>query len=171
MPSKNDLKVPNAMRDKYEEITAITERVCREHLNEDYADLSRKMAAALSRKRPSPLTQGRTKSWAAGIVYALARINFLFDKSQTPHMTAAELCKAMEVSQGTASSKATTILDTLDLMLMDPNYSLPSMIDDNPLVWFLSVDGLIVDIRTAPREIQELAYQKGLIPYIPADRK
>jgi len=31
--------------------------------------------------------------------------------------------------------------------------------------------GFIIDIRDAPREIQELAYQKGLIPYIPADRK
>lgn len=33
------------------------------------------------------------------------------------------------------------------------------------------VNGFIIDIRTAPREVQELAYRKGLIPYIPADRK
>ena len=171
MSPKDNLKVPNAMRDKYEEIVAITDRVCQEHLNEDYGALSRKMAAALSRKRPSPLATGRVKSWAAGIVYALAKINFLFDKGQTPHMRADELCKVLGVSQGTASAKAKVILDLLDLMLMDPNYCLPSMMDSNPLVWLLQVNGMIVDIRAAPREVQRQAYDMGLIPYIPADRQ
>ena len=27
-----------------------------------------------------------------------------------------------------------------------------------------------MDIRQAPREVQEVAFEKGLIPYIPADR-
>ena len=43
--------------------------------------------------------------------------------------------------------------------------------DDNPLVWMLNVNGLMMDIRHAPREAQEIAFQKGLIPYIPADRQ
>jgi hypothetical protein len=44
---------------------------------------------------------------------------------------------------------------------------LPSQIDDNPLVWHIMVDGFIVDARSMPREIQEIAYEKGLIPYVP----
>jgi hypothetical protein len=43
--------------------------------------------------------------------------------------------------------------------------------DDNPLVWMLEVNGLMVDVRHAPREVQEIAFNKGLIPYIPADRQ
>ncbi len=35
----------------------------------------------------------------------------------------------------------------------------------------LSVNGLLMDIRQAPREAQEVAFRKGLIPYIPADRQ
>jgi hypothetical protein len=35
----------------------------------------------------------------------------------------------------------------------------------------LEVNGLMMDIRQAPREVQEIAFQKGLIPYIPADRR
>jgi hypothetical protein len=31
------------------------------------------------------------------------------------------------------------------------------------------VDGMVVDIRRMPRELQEAAFAKGLIPYIPAD--
>ena len=171
MSKHNQFKVPKKMLSKYEEIIAITDQVCERHLNAEYANLSRKMAAALSRKRPSPLARARTKSWAAGILYALARVNFLFDKSQTPHMSARELCQALGVSQGTASAKATDIWNILDLLPLHPDYCLPGLLDDNPLVWMLMVDGLIVDIRHMPREVQVQAYQQGLIPYIPADQQ
>ena len=33
------------------------------------------------------------------------------------------------------------------------------------------VNGLLVDLRDMPREIQEIAFQDQLIPCIPADRK
>ncbi len=52
----------------------------------------------------------------------------------------------------------------------DPNWTLPSRLGDNPLVWMLEVNGLMMDVRYAPREVQEIAFRKGLIPYIPADR-
>jgi hypothetical protein len=42
--------------------------------------------------------------------------------------------------------------------------------EDNPLIWMLEVNGLIMDIRQCLREAQEVAFEKGLIPYIPADR-
>jgi hypothetical protein len=45
------------------------------------------------------------------------------------------------------------------------------MMDENPMVWFVSINGIIVDIRREPREIQEIAYQQGVIPYIHADRQ
>jgi hypothetical protein len=171
MPKHNQFKVPKKMLAKYEGIIAITDQVCERHLNDEYANLSRKMAAALSRKRPSPLERARTKSWAAGILYALAQVNFLFDKSQTPHMSARELCQALEVSQGTASAKARDIWNIIDLYPLHPDYCLPSLLDDNPMIWMLSVNGLIVDIRGMPRGVQVQAYQQGLIPYIPADQK
>jgi len=39
------------------------------------------------------------------------------------------------------------------------------------MIWYLSVSGYYVDIRTMPREAREKAYNRGLIPYIPADRE
>lgn len=50
-------------------------------------------------------------------------------------------------------------------------WTLPGLMEDNPMVWMLEVNGMIVDIRRMPREVQEIAYKKGSIPYIPADRK
>ena len=46
---------------------------------------------------------------------------------------------------------------------------LPSRVADNPAVWILQVDGLMMDIRDAPLELQRLAYEKGLIPFIPSE--
>ena len=54
---------------------------------------------------------------------------------------------------------------------LDPNWTLPSRLEDNPMVWMLQVNGFMMDVRHAPREVQEIAFKKGLIPYIPADRQ
>lgn len=167
----NSLKVPESMQALYNEITAISDAFCKEYLNDEYAELARKMAATLARKRPSPLVNGHANGWAAGILYTLGQVNFLFDKSQSPHMRADELCKRIGVSQQTASGRAQKIREMLDIFQMHPDWTLPSRMDDNPLVWILNVNGMMVDIRYMPREAQVVAFEQGLIPYIPADRE
>jgi hypothetical protein len=42
------------------------------------------------------------------------------------------------------------------------------MIDKNPMIWLLQVDGLLVDARHLPPELQVQAWRQGLIPYVPA---
>jgi hypothetical protein len=170
MSKQRSEKVPSAIQPTYATIVALIDEVCQQHLNEEYATLGRELAAALARKRPSPLVRGKKEIWACGIVYALGTVNFLFDKSQTPHMRADELCMAFGVSQSSGSNKAKLIRDMFGMFQFDPRWCLPSLVDQNPLVWLLEVNGLMVDVRHMPREVQEIAYQKGLIPYIPADR-
>lgn len=159
------------MLETYEWIVGATNDVCAAHLNEEYAELARSLAAALSRKRPSPLASGSPAGWACAILYTLGRVNFLFDRTQTPSMTAAELASAFGISKTSAASKSKKIIDLLNIREMDPAWTLPSMIGDNPLAWFIQVDGLIVDARQLPREIQEVACRKGLIPYVPLEEE
>ena len=52
----------------------------------------------------------------------------------------------------------------------DPDWCLPSMVETNPLVWMIEVDGFTVDARWLPRELQEIAFEKGLIPYVPDEK-
>jgi hypothetical protein len=160
-------RVPAAIQGKHDEIVALTDGFCQQHLNEEYRDLCRRMAATLCRKRPPPVATGKANTWACAIVYSVGRANFLFDKSQTPHMRADELCQQFGVSPKTGSAKSTAIMDLLRFGPMDPQWTLPSLMADNPMAWLIQVDGLIVDARHVPREIQEEAFRRGMIPYLP----
>jgi hypothetical protein len=169
MTQKRSNTVPIAMQSVYAEIATLIDSFCWQHLNDEYATLSRELAAALARKRPSPLARGNPGIWACGIVYAIGTVNFLFDKAQTPHMKVEELCIAFGINQSSGANKAKQIRDLFGMYPFDPQWSLPSKMGSNPLVWMLEVNGMVMDIRQLPREIQEQAYRKGLIPYIPAD--
>jgi hypothetical protein len=37
-------------------------------------------------------------------------------------------------------------------------------------MWMAHVNGLLVDLRHMPRKVQEIAFEQGIIPYLPADR-
>ncbi len=82
-------------------------------------------------------------------------------------MSASELCALWGVSKSTAGAKARLIQDSLHSGPFDPRWCLPSKLADNPLAWMITINGLIVDARHAPREIQEEAVRRGLIPYVP----
>ena len=168
MPAKSKSEtVPNALQARYSEIISLTDAFCADHLNDEYAHVCRQMAATLARKRPSPLTGGKANSWAAAIAHAVGTVNFLFDKTQTPHMRADELAAAFGLSKSTVGNKAKQIRDLLDIGVFEPDWTLPSKIEQNPMVWIITVNGFIMDARSAPREIQEEAFRKGLIPYLP----
>jgi len=153
-----------------EELMKMTDSFCKEFLNDEYADLCRKLAETLARKRPSPLLQGRLETWACGIVRTIGWVNYLDDRSQQPHLKFPFIDRAFGVAESTGQGKSKAIRTMLKIRNFDPRWTLPSRMDENPTVWMLEVNGFLMDIRSAPRELQEAAFAKGLIPYIPADR-
>lgn len=160
--------VPVAVRPVFEEITAIIGELCAEHLDEEYAQLCCRLTGKLARKRPSPLVRGDRRIWAAGIVYAIGRVNFLSDPGADPHLRSDELARLLGVKQRSMADKGRLIMDTLRIFQLAPEWSRRDMIEKNPLVWLVEVDGLVVDARRLPEPIQVEAWRRGLIPYVPA---
>ena len=156
--------VPKAVLPTYEAIVALTDAFWVDHLNAEYRDLARRMAAALCRKRPSPVTSGQPRTWGCGIIHVLGQLNFLSDPSFEPFMTMAQVAAGFEVGQSTASAKAKVISAALGAHRMDPQWTLPSLVDMDPLTWMALVNGLLVDLRTMPREVQQIAFDQGMIP-------
>jgi hypothetical protein len=116
---------------------------------------------AVERPRPTPPAS----------LSVLGQITFLTDPSTQPFLTTADLCARFGVGQSTASAKARVIAQALDTSRLNPEWSLPSLLDQNPLVWMAEVNGFLVDLRDMPREVQQIAFDKGMIPFIPADQE
>jgi hypothetical protein len=145
-------------------VVSLTDEFCAEHLDEGYAGPCRKLVGRPARKRPSPLARGNLHIWAAGVLHVVGANNFLFDPSQTPHMTAEELGLRTGVAKSTMSAKSKTIRDALKLRDHDPDLCRSELLADHPWAWLVEVDGLIVDARGLPAHGRDAAYRKGLIP-------
>jgi hypothetical protein len=164
------LRIPLSMRERADEIIAVTDEVCLRGLDAEYARLARRLVARLARKRPSPLVRGETRIWAAAVLYVLAQINFLSDRSQSPHMPAKELAAAVGVKQTTMANKAAMINRLLNIGIFEPELTRVAMLEQHPLAWIVELNGLLVDTRTLPEEIQDEARRLGLIPDLEALR-
>jgi hypothetical protein len=167
--NRQPVGVPDGMRQRCAEITALTDPFCKRHLDGEYAALCREMTALLCRSG-APVKSGKAAGWAAGVVYSIGWVNFLGDPSQPHHMKADDMARLLGVSPATLAAKARVIRSDLDLNPLDPRWTVRSRLEHNPMVWLAEVNGVPVDLRKEPRPIQEEAYRRGLIPFIPVQR-
>lgn len=163
-------KIPKAMAEKFSAISALTDAFCTQNLNEEYRELIHRILGALARKRPSPLSRGKENVWAAASVLAAGHVNFLNDASQTPHCNSKSIFEFFKIAESTGHNKSKEIRELLKMSPLSPEWTLQSRLADNPMVWMLQVNGIVIDIRHAPLELQQLAFAKGLIPFVPAER-
>lgn len=162
--------VPKALRARVDEIVTLVETVCIEHLDQEYAMLCRRLVAKLARKRPSPVVRGDADVWAAGALYAIGQNNFLFDPSQTPHLSAEDLSHLTGVPRSTMAAKAKRTRDAVGMRApMDPAFCRRELLAEHPFAWLIEIDGLIVDARLLPPEVQVEARRCGLIPDLALD--
>ncbi|MHB1534668.1 MAG: DUF6398 domain-containing protein [Acidimicrobiales bacterium] len=168
MPDVSELRIPKALRRDAEQIFAFTDEFCAEELDEEYGELCRRLVARLARKRPSPLARGDLRVWAAAVIYTVGQLNFLFDRSQVPHMTGDQLSALTGVAKSTMANKAKLIRDQLKLAHFDIDFCRRELLERHPTAWLIQFDGFIVDARAMPPHIQAEARRRRLIPDLPA---
>jgi hypothetical protein len=151
-------------RSRAEETVNLTQHFCAEHLDAEYADLCAKLIGRLALKRPSPLEHGQTSVWAGAVLYAIGQVNFLFDPTQLPHIKVDDLSRLIGVSKSALATRARTITNLLRIMPLEPEYCRRELIAQNPLAWMIEVNGIVVDARTLPPEVQTELRDRGLIP-------
>jgi hypothetical protein len=156
---------------KFKAIIVLTDAFCKRHLNEEYVRMCRRLALALARKRPSPLARGSKEVWACGIVRTIGWANVLDDPKGSPYMKLIDIDPKFGVANSTGQGKCMAIKRMFGIGRLDVDWTLPSRLGDNPVVWKVWVNDELVDIRQESREKQEKAFHKGLIPWIPADRE
>jgi len=145
-------------------------------LNDMYTDLALKLCEKIGRMRKLSIQRGSQEIWAAAIVYAVARINFLFDPTNDVYLTADEICDFFGTKKSTVGNKAGQILKTCDVWIGDPEFSNPEIaemftFDETP-------DGFIVpasllrdqEITFDPAEPDALS-KTGTSPNRPKQKK
>ncbi len=162
------LRIPVALRDDVEQIFALTDGFCAEHLDGEYAELIRNLVAKLARKRPSPLARGDLRVWAATAIYTVGRVNFLFDRTQNPHLSGDDLAALTGVAKSTMANKAGAVCRLLGIGQLEPELCRRRLLEDHPFAWMVEIDGLIIDVRALPPPLQREAADRGLVPG-PAD--
>ncbi len=83
-------------------------------------------------------------------------------------MTADQLSEAFGVAKSTMGSKARQVRDLLRISPFSPEFQRADVAEQNPLAWIIAVNGVAMDARHAPMDIQAEAYQRGLISNVPA---
>jgi hypothetical protein len=160
--------IPKSLRPTVGAIEVFTDQFCVERLDEEYAELCRRLIAKLARRRPSPLVRGAPRIWAAGVLYAVGRANFIFDPAQPIHLSGGELAALTGVPMSTMAGKASRICDLVGLGPLDFEFSRRDLLQRNPFAWLVEVNGIPFDARWLPPDIQAEARRRGLIPDVPS---
>lgn len=144
------------IKQREEKLLEITGAFCVQKLDDDYFQLCEKLIKKLGRKRDVPFQRGKLEIWAAAVIHAIGSINFLFDKSFEPYMTADQISEYFGTKNSTVSNKAREIKDMFDIWHFSPEFSTQRMIELNPFNQMVMVDGFIVPIDTLPDDLQKM---------------
>lgn len=124
------------------DIKKLMDDFCQRHLNDEFRGFAHTLCDRIGRKRTISITRGRPEIWAAAIIYVIARVNFLFDKTQPHSLTADTICDFFNTKKTTTSSKAGLINDACDIHIAEPGLCTRKL--EDLLTFYETPDGLII---------------------------
>ena len=144
------------IKKKEKKLLELTGAFCTQRLDDNYNQLCEKLILKLGRKRDVPFKSGKIEIWAAAVIHAIGSINFLFDKSFEPYLTAEQISEYFGTKKSTVSNKARQIKDMFKMGYYDSDFSTQNMTENNPFNDLVMVDGLIVPLSSIPEDLQEM---------------
>ncbi len=144
------------LKEREKKLLEMTGIFCSQKLDDDYFQLCEKLIKKMGRKREVPFKREKLEIWAAAVIYAIGSINFLFDKSFEPYMTAKQISDYFGTKNSTVSNKARQMQELFNLTMFDKEFSTQQMNETNPFNDLVVVDGLIVPLSSIPENLQEL---------------
>jgi len=137
------------------QLISLTTEFCEQHLGDEYERLCEKLIRKMSRKRNVPYLSGRIEVWAAGVIYALGQINFLFDRSFEPYATHDDICDHFGTNKSTTSQKAKLIRDMFKMRYGNDEFLTERNKKDKPFGKSMMINGLILPIDLLESESHE----------------
>ncbi len=91
------------------EVKELLEKFATAHLNDEFLEYCYRLWDKIGRKRNYIITGGKKEIWASAVIYAIARLNFLFDSKSSKPLTTDMICNFFGTKKSTVSAKATEI--------------------------------------------------------------
>ena len=148
-------RIPTDKRERYSEVAVLLEQFGQTHLDSELTGFTLELWRRLCRRQTMDCRRGRPKIWAASVVHVIARMNFLFDRSQPVHLTFDAISGWFQANKTTIGSKAAEIERALRLR----QHSEPGLCRSELMDTFTTVqlaNGLVVSLQ--------MAKQMGLVP-------
>jgi len=143
-------------QEKEQKLIEMVSAFCDEKLNKEYKNLCIVLIKKMGRKRTVPFVTGKLEIWASAVINAIGSINFLFDKSFKPYISASDIYEYFGTKNSTVSTKARLIKDMFNMSYYDREFSTSYMNESNPFNDLVMVDDLTVPIDALPEEYQQM---------------
>lgn len=108
-------KISEKRRARFDDIAGRISEFGERHLDEDLTSFALELWARVCQKRDAACERGKPEVWAASVVHVIARLNFLYDRSQPVHISLDDTCDHFGTKKTTVGNKATQIERSLKL--------------------------------------------------------
>ena len=110
-------------RTQAEEIEDIIKLFCNRHLNDELEKYSCSLLERVKKNRRLNIFRGQKETWASAVIYAIARLNFLFDSENEQYVSPELICSFSDSSKLSVFRKADQIINECKIFLGDKKYS------------------------------------------------
>ena len=138
-----DIMKDDKIKQKEEQLIQLVSKFCQDMLDREYEDLAVKLVEKMGRKHDVPFKRGKLDIWASAVIYALAQVNFLFDKSFEPYISADDICNYYNTKKSTVSDKARRIREMFGENKFYSEFSSKSIKEEIPS-YVLNNEGFMV---------------------------
>lgn len=121
---------------------------CESNLHPMYKEYVLNLCDLVSRKRNPDITRGKNEIWAASLIHAIARLNFLYDETNPDghRMTLDALCEFFQTKKTTIVNKANLITKTCGIRIGQPEYSRSDITDMT--TFYMTPEGFVINKST-----------------------
>jgi hypothetical protein len=132
---------------RIKEVQELLDAFLRERLTAELAGYVHKLWEQIGRKRNYVITGGKPEVWASAVVYVIARLNFLFDRSNPHYLPPDAICDFFGTKKATVSAKAGEIEKTCRIQMGQEGLCSPDISDG--LTYVQLSNGMVVSKRMA----------------------
>ncbi len=138
---------------RIEEVQKLLDAFSQQHLTPEVAGYVRRLWEQIGRKRNYVITGGKPEIWASAVVYVIARLNFLFDRSNANYLPPDVICDFFGTKKSTVSAKAGEVEKTCRIRMGQEGLCSPELSDS--LTFVQLPNGMVLT--------KQMAKEMGLI--------